>query len=70
MMVILDRLDTSEAVWWVLVGDMKACVLRKQAPIEYDLLYVETLPLKDANRALHAPLNKAIAGCGVLVIEE
>jgi hypothetical protein len=37
---------------------------------EYDLLYVETFPLKDANRALHSRLNKAIAERGILVIEE
>jgi hypothetical protein len=37
---------------------------------EYDLLYVETFPLKDANRALHSQLNKAIAERGILVIEE
>jgi hypothetical protein len=31
---------------------------------------VETFPLKDANRALNALKNKAIAGCGVVVVEE
>jgi propanol-preferring alcohol dehydrogenase len=32
--------------------------------------HVETFPLKDANRALYALKNKAIAGCGVVVVEE
>jgi propanol-preferring alcohol dehydrogenase len=32
--------------------------------------HVETFPLKDANRALNALKNKAIAGCGVVVVEE
>ena len=32
--------------------------------------HIETFPLKDANRALYALKNKAIAGCGVLVVEE
>jgi len=32
--------------------------------------HVETFPLQDANRALYALKNQAIAGCGVLVVEE
>jgi propanol-preferring alcohol dehydrogenase len=32
--------------------------------------HVETFPLSDANRAMYALKNKAIAGCGVLVVEE
>jgi propanol-preferring alcohol dehydrogenase len=32
--------------------------------------HVENFPLKDANRALYALKNKAIAGCGVVVVEE
>jgi len=32
--------------------------------------HIETFPLEEANRALNALKNKAIAGCGVVVVEE